>query len=225
MSIHLQKDIESLKKKLLSLSSLVEQNVHRSVLSMQKLNADSAREIISADHEVDLKEVEVEEDCLKVLALHQPVAVDLRFVIATLKINNDLERIGDLAVNIAERTIFLSSHKATNALFDFDTMAEKTLLMLKDALEAMIRNDLDLARRVCIVDDEIDAMNREMYNLAYKEIRKNPEQVEALVHYLSISRHLERIADYATNIAEDIIYMIEGEIVRHKPEEYEPLSV
>ena len=221
MTKHFQNELERLKKKLLALSAIVEESVERAVRSINTRDVPLAREVIENDRSIDLLEVEVEEECLKILALHQPVAVDLRFVVAVLKINNDLERIGDLAVNIAERSTYLSQKAPIEMPFDFATMEQKTRLMLEKAIDALIQMDLEVAREVGAADDEIDAINREMYNQVSKGIQDSPDQVDRLIHSLSISRHLERIADYATNIAEDVIYMIEGQIVRHQPEEYE----
>ncbi len=220
MSKHFQKELERLKKNLLSLSAVVEESLQKSVRSMSHRDIKLAQEVIDNDDLINLSEVEVEEDCLKILALHQPVAMDLRFVVAVLKINNDLERIGDLAVNIAERSTYLSQEAPVKMPFDFETMEKKTQLMLKKAIDALIQMDLETANEVCVADDEVDAINREMYTQVSRGVREDPDQSEKLIHCLSISRHLERIADYATNIAEDVIYMIEGKIVRHQPEEY-----
>jgi phosphate transport system protein len=165
-------------------------------------------------------EVGVEEDCLKILALHQPVAIDLRFIVAVLKINNDLERIGDLAVNIAERSAFLSKHPPFGFSLGLVEMADRAQDMLKHSLDALINLDSGLAQEVCAADDEIDAMNRQMYLKIQDAIRSNPGKLESLIHLLSVSRHLERIADHATNIAEDVIYMVEGRIARHRTEDY-----
>lgn len=220
MSKHLEVELSKLKKKLLSLSSIVEESVYKAAKAISDRDAILAKSVVEGDHDVDLMEVEVEEDCLKALALYQPVAMDLRFVVATLKINNDLERIGDLAVNIAERVIFLNQEKPVEIPFDFEEMARKTRSMLARALDSLIQYDSLIAQNVCRADDEIDEINRQVYQIIYREIRKDPDRVIPLIHYLSISRHLERIADYATNIAEDVIYMIEGRIVRHKPEEF-----
>jgi phosphate transport system protein len=221
MTKHFQKELERLKKKLLTLSAIVEESVEKAVRSISNRDVPLAREVIENDRSIDLLEVEVEEECLKVLALHQPVAVDLRFVVAVLKINNDLERIGDLAVNIAERSSYLGQKEPIEMPFDFATMEKKTRLMLEKAIDSLIQMNLGVAREVGAADDEIDAINREMYDQVAQGIRESPDQADRLIHCLSISRHLERIADYATNIAEDVIYMIEGQIVRHQPEEYE----
>ena len=220
MAKHLQREIDNLKKKILDLGTLVESRVRKATMSIQDRNLNLAREIIEKDLEIDHVEVDVEEECLKILALHQPVAIDLRFIIAVLKINNDLERIGDLAVNIAERALYLAQQPPLGVSFDFVGMARKVQLMLKNSLDALVNLSASLAKEVCLNDDEVDAMNRQMFQSVQDGIRTHPERVDTLIHMLSISRHLERIADHATNIAEDVIYMVEGEIVRHKTEEY-----
>jgi phosphate transport system protein len=221
MAQHLQRELENLKKKLLALSARVEASVRDATLSIEKRNAELAQKIIDSDIDIDNKEIEIEEDCLKILALHQPVAIDLRFIVAVLKINNDLERIGDLAVNIAERAVFLASQPKVNVPVDLVDMAHKAQSMLKQSLDALINLDAKLAHKVCASDDVVDGLNRQMYLKVQEAILANPEQISALIHLLSASRHLERIADHTTNIAEDVIYMIEGQIVRHKTEEYE----
>lgn len=220
MSAHLVRELDELKYKLLFLGSLAEQSIRKAGSALQKLDARVAAEVIENDHQVDLKEVEIEEDCLKILALHQPVANDLRFVVSTLKINSDLERIGDLGVNIAERVVYLSKCPPAPIPFDFEQMWKLSLEMVKNALDSMVKRDIDLAKKVCEDDDAVDEINKTMYARVYEGIRQNPEYVETLIHYLSISRHLERVADYATNISEDVIYMIEGRIVRHSPEKF-----
>ncbi|NIA15810.1 MAG: phosphate signaling complex protein PhoU [Nitrospiraceae bacterium] len=220
MSMHLRRAIEELKKKLLKLSTRGEESVRDSVRALGMRDRLLATQVIDGDGEIDDIEVEVEEECLKILALHQPVASDLRFIVATLKISNDLERVGDLAVNIAERTLYVAEQAPTSLALDFPAMAGKTQWMLKHSLDALVKGDVSLARDVCAADDEVDAMNREAYIQVQEAIKAQPEKVELLIHLLSISKHLERIADLATNIAEDIIYMIEGEIVRHQAEKY-----
>jgi phosphate transport system protein len=220
MTTHMKNEIEKLKKKLLAQSSEVEEQLWRSVKSLRERDADTARRVIDYDFEIDKNEVDVEEDCLKILALYQPVAVDLRFIVTAFKINNDLERIGDLSVNIAERSEFLARHEPVDVPFDFDLMAEKTQSMLHDSIVALVNLDCMLAYRVCRRDDEVDALNKEMYDQVKQGILARPEHIESLIHLLSVSRHLERIADHATNIAEDVIYMVDGQIIRHKTEEY-----
>ena len=215
MSRHLQREIDKLSKMLFGLSAQVEESVRTAVRSVERRDAALAAEVIQKDRTVDQIEVEVEEECLKILALHQPVAIDLRLVIAILKINNDLERIGDLAVNIAERAEFLAEHEKVDIPFDFAGMTEKAQAMLKKSLDALVRMDAKLAREVCASDDEVDDINRQMYDKVKNGIRQNPADMDSLIHLLGVSRHLERIADHATNIAEDVLYMLEGEITRH----------
>ena len=220
MPRHLQREIENLKKKILNLGARVETAVHEATRSIEERDETLAKKLISEDVLIDDTEIEVEEECLKILALHQPVAIDLRFIVAVLKINNDLERIGDLAVNIAERSAFLASQPEVRTSFDFSSMCKQTESMLNMSLDALVNLSSELAQQVCKNDDIIDAMNREMYLKIQEAIQTHPDQMVSYIHLLSVSRHLERIADHATNIAEDVIYMIEGRIVRHKTEDY-----
>ncbi len=221
MSEHLQMEIRKLKRHMLSLSAVVEESVHNAVKALEERDEKLAKKVIESDDEIDRTEVDMEEECLKVLALHQPLGSHLRLIVAILKINNDLERIGDLAVNIAERAAFLATQETMDVSLDFPLMAEKAKTMLRRSLDALVDGDSEIARQVCAADDEVDAMNREMYVKVQEGIRRHPEHIESLIHLLSASRHLERIADHATNIAEDVIYMIEGEIVRHRAEVYQ----
>ncbi len=218
MTQHFQRELDHLKKKLLALSATVEESVLEATKSVRTRDKKLALKVIDQDTSINASEVELEEECLKILALYQPVAVDLRFIIATLKINNDLERIADLAVNIAERSIIIGELKPIDAPFDFTRMTGKTRSMLTRAIDSLIKQDSALAHETCLADDEVDAINREMYQIVYKGVMKTPENAEILINYLSVSRALERIADYATNIAEDVIYLVEGKIVRHQPD-------
>ena len=218
MTTHLHKEIENLKKRILYMGAEVEEAVRKAVDSLATRNLKQAHDVIDHDNDLDQLEVEVEEECLKILALHQPVAIDLRYVIAVLKMNNDLERIGDLAVDISERAVYLAEHPAIDLRLDLLGMADLTQSMLKRSLDALVNSDSNLARQVRASDDGVDEMNRRMFSLIQDYVRDNPNHVAEAIHWLSASRHLERIADQATNIAEDVIYMVEGEIVRHKPE-------
>lgn len=222
MPSHLEREVENLKKKIFSLSTIVEESVSRAVKSIGERDASLAERVIEADHEIDQMEIDVEEECLKILALHQPVAIDLRFIIVVLKMNNDLERIGDLAVNIAERSLSLSLSPGLpkqEVLLDFiKLMAQKAKSMLRKSLDALVNLDANLAREVCASDDEVDELYRNMFNQVRDGIKRNLEQVDYYLQLLGVSRHLERIADHATNISEDVMYMVEGEISRHKTE-------
>jgi phosphate transport system protein len=222
MPAHLRREIENLKKEILRLGAMAEQAVRQAASALDQRDEDLARDVIENDIKLDEMEVQVEETCLKILALHQPVATDLRFIIAVLKINNDLERVGDLAVNVAERAAFLALQRPLDISFDFQEMTQKAQAMLTRSLDALVNLSIREAREVLAGDDEIDAMNRQMFLIVQDAIHTHPGDTETLIHMLSASRHLERIADHATNIAEDVIYMIEGEIIRHKAEDYRP---
>jgi phosphate transport system protein len=215
MALHLEREIERLKRSILSLSAQVEENVRNAVRSIEDRDAELAATVIQDDSRVDDMEIEVEEDCLKILALYQPVAIDLRFVIAVIKINNDLERIGDLAKNIAERAVDLAQQQKTSIPFDFGDMSYKAQAMLKNSLDALVNLDASLAHEVRASDDAVDAIHRQMYAEVENSIRRDPDRAESLIELMGVSQNLERIADLATNIAEDVIYMIDGEIVRH----------
>ncbi len=215
MPIHLQREVERLKRLVLSLSATVEQDLRQAVKAIAERDSSLAKQVIERDAEIDQAEIDVEEECLKILALHQPVAIDLRYIVAVLKMNNDLERIGDLAVNIAQRALYLNSQGKVAIPFDFAGIAERTQTMLRSSLDALVGMNAELARKVCSLDDEVDAINRKMYDQVKGAIRANPDNVDALIALLSVSRYLERIADHATNIAEDVLYMVEGHIARH----------
>lgn len=218
MAVHLLREIENLKKEILMVGAMAELSVREATTAIRKYDPVLAQQVIEKDEQLDQMEVDVEEACLKALALHQPVATDLRFIVAVLKINSDLERVGDLAVNIAERALVLTARPKLDIGFDFSTMAMRVQAMLKQSLDALVNFDVDLAQRVFAQDDEVDAMNRQMYQMVQRAIRDRPEHTEVLIHMLSAVRHLERIADHATNIAEDVIYMIKGQIIRHQAE-------
>ncbi len=217
---HLQREIEAIKRKLLALCAIVEKNVVMATKAIAEQDAALAQAVIAEDERIDRMEVELEEDCLKILALYQPVAVDLRAIVAVLKINNDLERIGDLTVNVAERAHYLAARPALPKPFDFDLMAGKVRAMLTKAVDAFVEGQGHAAHEVCKADDEVDAINRAMYKSVEAMLGEPDADVNTLIHLLSVSRDLERIADHATNIAEDVIYMISGEIVRHHVEDY-----
>ena len=216
MSVHLIREITNLKKLVLALSAQVEDNVRQAVRAVTKRDLALAEVLIRGDHLVDQQEVTIEEECLKVLALHQPVAHDLRFLVAILKLNHSLERIGDLAVNIAKRAKYLAAQPRLDVPIDFMPIAEKAQAMLHKSLDALINMDINLAREVGVADDEVDALNREIYDRVKGLLRECPDDIETLIALLNISRHLERIADHASSIAEDVIYLIEGKIIRHQ---------
>jgi phosphate transport system protein len=202
------------------MGSLAEEATAKAINALVKRDADLAAEVIAADSRIDEREVQVEEECLKLLALHQPVAVDLRFIITCLKVNNDLERVGDLAVNIAERARYLAQHPPLTTPLDLTGMAGQASGMLHDSLNALVRQDVALARSVLSRDDDVDAANRSMFDILQKVMVDDPATVKRAIALLSSSRYLERIADHATNIAEDVIFMGEGEIIRHQSKQF-----
>jgi phosphate transport system protein len=224
MKRHLQRELESLKKQILSLGAMVEERVRMAIRAFENRNGELAQQIIESDKEIDEAEVEVEEECLKILALHQPVAVDLRFISAVIKINNDLERVGDEAVNIAERVDNIARRAPVKVPFEYGAMAEKTETMLHNSLDALVNLDADLAYKVCLSDDAVDDINRDIYDKIKEVIKVQPDRVGYLINLLFIARHLERIADHATNIAEEVIYMVEGEIPRHRKDILSPTN-
>jgi phosphate transport system protein len=194
---------------------MVEESITRAIHSLDTRRLDLAEEVIAGDREIDEREVKVEDDCLKILALHQPVAADLRFVVAVLKVNNDLERMGDLAVNIAKRSKFLAKHESLESEIDLEHMGRQVNRMVRQSLDALVKTDVELAKRIMEEDEEIDELHRKTYKTVRKLLKADSESSDIAIQWLSVSRHLERISDLATNIAEDVIFLVEGEIVRH----------
>jgi len=218
MAVHLHKEIDKLKKRIILFGGMIEKNLEEAIRSIQNRDTDMARQVLEADDQADQWEVDTEEECLKILALHQPVAVDLRFIIAVLKINNDLERIGDEAGNIAERSLRISAKPLIGLKVDFNPLCRSVQETLRGCLDALVRLDISLAHQVREWDITIDQTVHALFQQLKDEIKQQPQHTDLLVEYLRICRHLERIADHATNIAEDVIYMIEGKIIRHHRE-------
>jgi phosphate transport system protein len=216
MTKHIHRQIDGLKQKILYVGTLVEEAIAKAIAALINRDGPLAEKIIANDSVIDRMEVEVEEECLKILALYQPVAADLRFVVATLKINNDLERMGDLAKNIAKRAAFIAKADPIDVPIDFRTMAMQAQHMVKQSLDALVNADANLARQVRIEDDVVDDSRQRIRQQVLQGIRRSPEKTEYLLKFNSVSKHLERLADMATNVAEDVIYMVEGEIVRHQ---------
>ena len=212
---HLQREIDRLKRKILALGALVEESLRLAFQAIEQRDAAKARRVIATDVLIDQNEVDVEEECLKILALYQPVAGDLRFVAAVIKINSELERIGDLAENIAKRALDLLDEYPVPAPATVAVMADRTGTILEKALDALVRQDALTAREVLVADREIDALYRQLLDELKAVLRSDPEHLDAIVLLFSVARYLERLADHATNIAEDVLYMVEGEIQRH----------
>lgn len=215
MPAHLEKDLASIKQKVLKMGALVERVLQMATRALVGRSEDDARTARDADLEIDRLQLEIDEDCLKVLALHQPVAADLRFVTATMKITNDLERIGDLAGNLAERAMFAMQQPVLDEPLHFEEMTERTRGMLHDALDAFVSGNAELARSILDRDDMIDRLNREHFDALQERMKRDPGAVETAVTLLSASRNIERIADLATNIAEDVVFLVEAHDIRH----------
>lgn len=214
MAGHMHREIEKIKKEILYLGAMVEDRLKKAISAIKTEDLGLAQKVIDTDFEVDEKEIEVEEECLKILALYQPVATDLRFLVAVIKINNDLERIADYASNIAKR--FKTSSQDPNKFrYDYTAMADLTAKMLRRSLDALVRLDVDMAYEVRSMDDAVNTMRNEAYDSMKKDIQKHPDMVSEIINMYLISRHLERIGDHTTNISEEVIYLIEGEIIRH----------
>ena len=215
MPLHLKREIEKLKCRILKLGSAVEEAVQLATVSIKCCDEKLAKQVVDNDDRIDQMEIDIEEECLKILALHQPVAIDLRFIVSVLKINSDLERIGDLAVNIAKRAPAIDSKITVTLDPDYLDMATDVQRMLQKSLDALVNMDVKLAVEVCKMDDNIDELNRNIRKQIKAHIIKAPENIESYIQILGIPRDLERIGDHASNIAEDVIYMVEGKIVRH----------
>lgn len=210
-----QHELTKLNKKILKLSTMVEERVRTAAQVIESKDQDTIQSLIVSDYEVDDMEVEIEEDCLKILALHQPVASDLRFLITVIKINNEMERIADYAVNIAKRVDNISKFKHQAAVsYDFSTMSDKVVAMLKNSIDALINHDSKLAKSIFLDDDVVDMCRTRCYEDVKERIKKDPEHPGYHINTYLLARHLERIADRAVNIAEEVVYLVEGTITR-----------
>jgi len=214
--MHFERELSKLRKHVLAEAAMVETALERSIRAFSEKDEALARTVIDGDKEIDAMEIEVEEECLKVLALHHPVATDLRFIVTVLKMNNDLERIGDITVSVARRAIYLSERNCKYTMPDeFAEMTTRVRRMLKNALDSLIKRDENLALSTIAEDDEVDALKRQIGDKIREQISSNPDDSRMLMKMLDSTRHLERIADLATNICEDVVYLIRGKIMRH----------
>jgi phosphate transport system protein len=213
---YISKELDKIKKEISSLGTIVEDRFKNAVYAVQTNNLELARSIIDTDHEIDEREIEIEEECLKVLALYQPVATDLRLIVAIIKINNDLERIADLAKSISRRLTSASKSPAGNFAYDYTYMAQKVGKMLKMSLDAIVGKDVDMAHQVIGMDEDVNTMRNDAYVYMKKSVDKEGADIDRVINMYLISRHLERIADHTTNIAEEVVHLVEGEIIRHR---------
>ncbi|MEM9353141.1 MAG: phosphate signaling complex protein PhoU [Planctomycetota bacterium] len=217
MSKHLHRDLESLEQDLLAQSAVVEQMIYRAARSLSEQNSDLLAELMADEQRVNRREVEIEEECLKLLALHQPVAVDLRRVTTVLKVNGDLERVADLAVGIGERTTHLAEHPEATIPEGIYEMVELAVAMVRSSIDAFVRLDLDAARAVRRTDRSVDELHRSVIAELGEAVDDRGMCFAPALDLYTVSRNVERIADHATNIAEDVIYLVDGEIARHRP--------
>ena len=216
MKIHLQRELEALRKRVFHLCSLVEDNLTLAIQSVQRPGDELTETIRRRDREIDELEVQVEEECLKILALYHPVAADLRYLVSVLKLNADIERIGDLAVNIAGATRRQGDAEMPVAVGDkLNVLAAKSRAMLRLSLESLMDLDTVRARQVLAADDEVDGLYHELAAMLQAQLVKAPREANAVFCWLLAAKSMERVGDHATNIAEDTIYTVEGEIVRH----------
>jgi phosphate transport system protein len=213
--LHFQQELETLKERLLAMGGLAEDRVRTAVHGLVERDEEILEEVLGGDMPVNELHIEIDDLCLKLLALHSPMAADLRAVMAAIKINSDLERVGDMAVNIAEAARRYASHPPVKKLIDIPRMASTAQGMLRDALDSYVRGDMRLAQRVLDADDTLDSLKTQVFRELLTYMLQDPSTIEPALDLILISRHLERIGDHATNIAEDVIFMVSGRDVRH----------
>lgn len=212
---HFQEELEQLKARLLEMGGLAEENVRLAVHGLVERNAPVIERVLEGDEPINRLHIEIDSRCFTLLALYQPMAADLRTIVAAVKINTDLERVGDLAVNIAEAARRYASHPPVKKLIDIPLMAEIAKDMLRDALDAFVRRDIDLAQQVLDADDRLDALKTQIFRELLTFMLQDPVTIEPALDLILVSRHLERIGDHATNIAEDVIFIVSARDVRH----------
>ena len=214
--MYFHREIDQLKKKILEMGTLAEDRLRRACAILETGDDAQAETLMNGDWEIDDMEIRVEEECLKILALHQPVARDLRLIVSIIKINGELERIADIAVNIAKRVLTINRNRPISCAFDMDyrVMSAKSMEMVKTALDALVTEDAAMARKVFLMDDDVDRERNRAYTTVVQQVSQTPEGAACLINFYLIARHRERIGDRAKNIAEEVIYLVEGEIVR-----------
>jgi len=215
MSRHFHEELEALKQTLLAMGGLVEDQIRRVMRALLERDDVMAQEVIERDRQVNTYDVEVDEQCVSLLALHQPAAGDLRFITTAMKIVTDLERIGDQAVNIAQRVLELNREPQLKPYIDLPRMAEKAQRMVKESLDAFVARDTALARQVCGEDAEVDALKEQIFRELLTFMMEDPRTIPRAIRLILISRFMERVADHATNIGEMVVYLVEGKMVRH----------
>jgi len=221
MGIHFDEELKSVKKDILQMAAMVEESITKALEALKKRDNKMAKTIREIDHQIDKLEIAVEEECIELIARHQPVGTDLRFLIGVIKMNNDLERMGDHAVNIADCVNFLVEQSRIKPISNIWTMAKIANEMLKDSVESFINNDAVRAQKVCERDSVVDEMRNETIRILLTYMLEEPEKVGAAISYLLVAKNLERIADLSTNICEDVIYIAQARVIKHHAEESE----
>ncbi len=216
MERHFDQQLGTLRKNLIQMASMIETAIANAVKSLIERDSELARLVVQSDEQVDALELEIDKQCVDLLALRQPLAIDLRFITSSIKITNNLERMGDLAVNIAERVIPLSQEPQLKPLIDIPRMATITQTMVKDSIDAFVNRDTELARSVYQRDSTVDAMNDQIFRELLTYMMQDPANITRAVHLILITRHLERIADHSTNIAEEVVYIVKAKVVKHR---------
>ena len=219
MERHFEREIDMLKEQLLLMGGRAEQIVRKSIEALRRRDVEQAKSAFDDDRQIDRLEIDVEERCIKLFALQQPLATDLRFIMSALKISNDLERVGDHAVNIAQSAIKLGTEPPLKPLVDIPRMAGLATAMLHDALDAFVRSDADTARRLCRRDDEVDQLNRQVFRELLSYMIESPATITRAMELILVARNLERVADLATNVAEEVVFVHEARIIKHHAEE------
>lgn len=212
---HFDEELATLKENILRMGAMVEEQIASSIKALVERDPDLGRHVIENDHRVNAMDVQIDEDCLRLIALHQPMAGDLRFLTTAMKISTELERMSDLAENIAERSIELNEEPQLKPYIDIPRMAEEALRMVKESLDAFVNRNSELARSVCKADDVIDDLNHQIFRELLSFMIEDPQTTTRAIRISFISKYLERIADHATNIAELVVYLVEGKIIRH----------
>ena len=215
MQRHFHEELESLKQTLLAMGGLVEEQIRQVMRALVERDDALAQSVVERDQQVNAYDVEVDETCVNLLALHQPTAGDLRFITTAMKIVTDLERMGDQAVNIAQRVLELNQEPQLKPYIDLPRMAEKAQRMVKESLDAFVARDTELARRVCAEDSEVDALKEQIFRELLTFMMEDPRTIPRAIRLILISRFLERLADHATNLAEMVIYLVDAKMVRH----------
>jgi phosphate transport system protein len=221
---HFQQELGLLKERLLAMGGLAEERVRTAMLGLVERDGELIDEVLNGDMPLNELHIEIDDLCLKLLALHSPMAADLRAIMAAIKINSDLERVGDMAVNIAEAARRYASHPPVKKLIDIPRMATTAQRMLRDALDSYVRGDMALAQHVLDEDDELDSLKTQVFRELLTYMLSDPTTIEPALDLILISRHLERIGDHATNVAEDVIFMVSARDVRHHSGEFEAAS-